>query len=293
VSTIDRLWKLLLAGCAGGAGLVGCSHSPDPAKPPDDGRPNAAIQSVSADESAHDGAAIDFGQSFEQAVSTEVLEGQFLPPDATAAGKKTAKLRAAVEAVWPKIKLTDTAGKPVDRIVELETTAGVIEITLQPELAPNHVRNMLALAHLGFYDGLFFERIIRQAGPEGDDGQSEPRLVIAGCPKGTGEEGYGHLGYLMRAEFQDDLKHVEGTVGFWHEESPDSAGTRFYIALGPAPALDGRFTIVGHITKGIDIVKLIAAAPVKSDDPASAESEKPAQPTSIKKVSIRPDPMEK
>ncbi|MCE9534182.1 MAG: peptidylprolyl isomerase, partial [Planctomycetes bacterium] len=114
-----------------------------------------------------------------------------------------------------------------------------------------------------------------------------------GCPTGTGDDGYGHLGYFVRAEFQTDLKHQEGTVGFWHEEDPDSAGTRFYITLGPAPALDGKFTIIGQVTQGLDIVKRIAAQPVQSADPTTAENEKPVKPATIKKVAIFPDVMEK
>ena len=300
-NTNDRLRKLLIAGCVGGLGLIGCARAPEPTTPKDDGRPNAAIQSVNADrlgrraDAATDKpAALNFDQSFEEAANTEVLEGQFVPPDRAATGKKTAQLRAAVESLWPKIKLTDASGKPIDRMLQVETSEGPIEIALQPELRMNHVRNMLALAHLGFYDGLVFERNVHQEEPDGEgNGRVELRMVIAGCPIGTGDEGYGHLGYFIRAEFQDELKHSEGTVGFWHEEGPDSAGTRFYITLGPAPALDGKFTIVGRVTKGLDVVKRIASQPVKSDDPSSPDNERPVHPTSIKKIAIQPDVMEK
>jgi peptidyl-prolyl cis-trans isomerase B (cyclophilin B) len=298
-NTIARLRIFLIAGCACGLGFTGCTKTPEATRPQDDTRPNAAVQSVNADSLGQGAAAtekpvpLNFNQSFEEAVSTEVLEGQFVPPDLTVAGKKTAQLRAAVEVLWPKIKLIDSAGKPIARTLLVETSEGPIEITLQPELAPNHVRNMLALAQLGFYDGLFFDRTVHQEEPDGEDGKLELRMVIAGCPIGTGDEGYGHLGYFIRAEFQDDLKHAEGTVGFWHEENPDSAGTRFYITLGPAPALDGKFTVVGHVAKGLDVVKRIAAGPVKSNDPSSPDNEKPTHPTSIKKIAIHPDLMEK
>ncbi len=299
-NTNDRLRKLIIAGCVSGLGLTGCAKTPAPTTAKDDGRPVSAIQSVNGEIIGQDvagtnkPAAVNFDQSFEEAASTEVLDGQFVPPDLTAAGKKTAQLRSAVEALWPKIKLTDAAGKPIARTLQVATSEGPIEIELHAEIAPNHVRNMLALAHLGFYDGLFFERNVHQEDADGEaNSHTELRMVIAGCPLGTGDEGYGHLGYFIRSEFQEELKHAEGTVGFWHEEGPDSAGTRFYITLGPAPALDGKFTVVGHVTKGLDVVKSIAAQPVKSNDPSSPDNERPVHPTSIKKIEIHPDLMEK
>jgi len=171
-----------------------------------------------------------------------------------------------VEELWPKIKLTDATGKTIARTLLIETSEGPIEISLRPETAPNHVRNILALAELGYYDGLFFDRNVhQQADVDGDKSRFD--LLIAGCPLGTGEDGYGHLGYSILAEFQPDLKHEDGTVGFWHEEDPDSAGTRFYITLGPAPALDGKFTIIGQVSKGLDVVKRIAAQPSRATIP--------------------------
>jgi cyclophilin family peptidyl-prolyl cis-trans isomerase len=292
----SSIYRLLFSACAGGLALCGCAKNAEPTASKNDASLVSAIQSVNADALTPDAdkpAALNFDQSFAEAASTEVLEGEFVPPDFTAAGKKTAQLRVEVENLWTKIKLTDAAGKPIARALQVETPEGPIEIELQPQLAPNHVRNMLALAHLGYYDGLFFERNVHQeeTGVEGGT-PTELRMVIAGCPLGTGDEGYGHLGYFIRAEFQEELKHAEGTVGFWHEEGPDSAGTRFYITLGPAPALDGKFTIVGRVSKGLDVVKRIASQPVKSDDPSSPDNEKPVRPTSIKKIAIQPDVME-
>lgn len=286
----NQLRGWLWAGGITCVGLAGCGKAPNADQA---ATPAVAVAPADAERPgdphvAAKPAVVSFNDRFDTAVITEVLDGHHLPPDLTFAGLKTGNLRAAIEQIWPSIKVTDAAGQPVVQIIKMETSEGVVEISLRPDLAPNHVRNMLALTKLGFYNGLRFESNVRQ---EADiDGQkSRLDLLIAGCPTGTGDAGFGHLGYFVRAEFQPDLKHEAGTVGFWHEEDPDSAGTRFYITLGPAPALDGKFTIVGQVSKGLDVMQRIASQPVKSTDPSSPDSEKPITPASIKKVTIATD----
>src|SRR5205823_5555492 len=97
-----------------------------------------------------------------------------------------------------------------------------------------------------------------------------------------GEPGQGHIGYFVKPEFSD-LTHDEGTVGFWHEETDDSAGTRFYVTLGPCPAMDGRYTVIGKVSRGMDVLHKIAAARTKEP-----EFERPAVPTVIRKAGPRP-----
>jgi cyclophilin family peptidyl-prolyl cis-trans isomerase len=119
-------------------------------------------------------------------------------------------------------------------------------------------------------------------------------LVRGGCPYGTGEQGCGHLGYFLKSEFNKAIKHEEGTVGFWREmlddESVselsnllrrDTAGCRFYITLGPAAVMDGHYSVIGKVTKGIDIVKQINAMPTIS------ESEVPQKLIRMKSVSMK------
>jgi peptidyl-prolyl cis-trans isomerase B (cyclophilin B) len=288
MSRFTRLWNWAIAGGLAGALAFGCNQS----SPPTDqaaGTANATAAGVSPMETAPVDAApaLDFNQSFDDAVITEVLEGHQLPPDLTFAGKKTAPLRAEIESLWPRIRLTDANNHPIVRRLNFATSSGAFEIELRPELAPNHVRNMLALAALGYYDGLLFERNVHQDASA--DLPSRIDLLIGGCPTGTGEDGFGHLGYFLRSEAQPELKHVEGTVGFWHEEDPDSAGCRFYITLSPCSALDGKFTVIGRVSKGIDVLKGIAAQPVQSNDSTSPDNEKPVHPAVIQKVTISPE----
>lgn len=283
-----RIWNWVVAGALVSALTVGCNQSSPTPEAGTSASNAAAVEAPKTDVALDDSQrALDFNQSFDDAVITEVLEGHHLPPDLTFAGKKTALLRAQIEAVWPKARLTDASNHPVPRHLRFETSAGAFEIELRPELAPNHVRNMLALAAVGYYDGLLFERNVHQEA--NDELPSRLDLLIAGCPTGTGEDGFGHLGYFLRSEAQGDLKHAEGTVGFWHEEDADSAGCRFYITLGACSALDGKFTIIGRVSKGLDALKRIAAEPVQSNDPTSPDNEKPVHPAVIQKVTISPE----
>jgi peptidyl-prolyl cis-trans isomerase B (cyclophilin B) len=223
---------------------------------------------------------------FTSAVTDEVGAESLIPPDTTVAGKPTAPLRAAVERLWPTISLTDANGKATTPIAILETDEGEIEIALRPDIAPNHTRNFMALIQAGYYDGLRFDRLVHQEAVSSDGTKHRIDMVRAGCPTGTGDPGVGHIGYFLRPEFDPSVKHEEGTVGFTRDAHSDTAGVRFYICLGTAPLLDGHFTVVGKVTKGIDTVKRIAGGktlPIENDP----TGEMPEKPSIIKKAQIR------
>jgi cyclophilin family peptidyl-prolyl cis-trans isomerase len=247
------------------AGLAGCTDRPVDMPAPS---PPATAEPTLPSTNKYD-------QPFNQAVTDEVGPDQQLPPDRTIAGKSTARLREAVERAWPTVRLAE-AGKPLPCSVTLDTDLGPIEIALRPSLAPNHVRNFLALVQIGYYDGLRFDRLVHQEAEAPDGTRSEIHLVRFGCPAGTGDPGVGHLGYRLRSEFSD-AKHEAGTVGFTRDADPSSAGVRLYITLAPAPVLDGSYTIIGRVSKGMGVVEKIAAGkllPV-DDDPTRELPEKP------------------
>lgn len=223
-----------------------------------------------------------YTQTFAQATTTELGEEQQIPPDRTIAGKPTAPMREQIERLWPTIKLTDDDGKPLPWGVTLDTEEGPVEITLHPEYAPNHVRNFLALTKIGYYDGLRFDRIVRQEGITPDQQKVTLDLLKAGCPAGTGDAGVGHIGYHLKPE-ASDAKHEEGTVGIWHDLDPNTAGVRFYITLGPAPVLDGSFAVIGKVTRGLETVKRIATGKLLPPDQDPAR-ELPERPVVIKKA---------
>jgi len=117
-----------------------------------------------------------------------------------------------------------------DYQIELDTSKGKITLELFPDVAPNHCRNILALSKAGFYDNLIFHRIV-------------PDFVIqGGCPTGNGTGG---PGYHVKQEF-NERKHVTGTLSMARAQSPDSAGSQFFLCLKPVPFLDNQYTVFGQ-----------------------------------------------
>jgi cyclophilin family peptidyl-prolyl cis-trans isomerase len=264
-------------------GLAGCGKAPDPAAgQPVGGGP--AVASAPADDPGR------FTRSFEDATTTRAPAGTTLPPARTLAGVPTVTLYEAIKAAWPGVSVTDPAGRPVPVVVALDTDLGPVEIELFPDQAPNHVRNFLALSKVGFYNGLVFERVIRNeliaTDPTGGEQPLTVEYVTAGCPAGDGEPDHGHLAYFLRPE-PNALRHEEGTVGFLRTaDEAESASCRIYVCLGPAPVLDSRFTPMGKVTRGMDVIKAIASRPVK-DRTSHPEDEQPREPVKIKAVTRR------
>jgi len=136
------------------------------------------------------------------------------------------------------ISATAQAKKLQARIV---TSQGEVIFTLFPDDAPLTVASFIKLARNRFYDGLTFHRV-------------EPGFVIqGGCPQGTGTGG---PGYRLKAEFNDRL-HDAGAVAMARAQSPDSAGSQFYICLEDAHFLDRQYTVFGHVTSGLDVARRI------------------------------------
>lgn len=256
------------------AGLAGCSsRGPDPDPPPE------------ASAAAAPDPAERFNQPFDQATTDEVGPDQLPPPDRTIADKSTAEIREAVERLWPSIRVADAAGKPIPWTVTLDTSEGPVEIALRPDLAPNHVRNLIALVQAGYYDGLRFDRTVRQVAEAPDGARSEIRMVTLGCPAGTGDPGIGHIGYRLKSEFTE-TPHEAGTVGFTRDADPNSAGVRLYITVAPSPALDNSYTIVGKVTTGLDVVEKIAAGKLLPPD-TDPTRELPERPVTIRRATAR------
>ena len=133
--------------------------------------------------------------------------------------------------------------------VVMTTKDGKITIQLDPKLAPNHVKQIEALVKDHFYDGIVFHRVI--------DGF----MAQTGDPTGTGTGG-SKLPDL-KAEFTD-TPFKRGTIGMARSSNPDSANSQFFICLGDAPFLNGKYTVVGHVVSGMDVVDKIKKG--SSDD---------------------------
>jgi peptidylprolyl isomerase/peptidyl-prolyl cis-trans isomerase B (cyclophilin B) len=146
--------------------------------------------------------------------------------------------KAAPQATDTKAPDTKKGTRVTQSAVITMEKGGEIKIDFYPADAPKTVENFVTLAKKGFYDGLVFHRV-------------EPGFVAqGGDPKGNGTGG---PGYQIKAEFNKQ-KHVRGTVAMARSQSPDSAGSQFYICFKPAPFLDGNYTVFGIVTSGMEVV---------------------------------------
>ena len=124
----------------------------------------------------------------------------------------------------------------------LRTNHGAIEIELFDEDAPKTVENFLKLARDGFYDGVIFHRVIPDF------------MIQGGDPTGTGSGG---PGYTFEDEF-NERKVVRGALAMANA-GPNTNGSQFFIVTtGAAPWLDGKHTVFGRVTSGMDVVDEIS-----------------------------------
>jgi cyclophilin family peptidyl-prolyl cis-trans isomerase len=127
----------------------------------------------------------------------------------------------------------------------IHTNQGAIALELFPEDAPKTVDNFVKLARDGFYDGVVFHRVIPDF------------MIQGGDPTGTGSGG---PGYQFEDEFNDQ-KVVRGALAMANA-GPNTNGSQFFIVTTEAaPWLDGKHTVFGRVTGGMDVVDAIAEAP--------------------------------
>ncbi len=142
--------------------------------------------------------------------------------------------------------------------VILETTLGNIEIEFYPDVAPEHVRNFLKLSKVGLYDNTIWHRVVAGFVIQGGD------LSTRGTPA-TAEQ---MTKYVKNLTVEiGSLKHEKGSVSMARGDAIDSATTSFFICLGELPTLDGKYTVFGKVSDGMEVVDKIAAVPVEEEKP--------------------------
>jgi cyclophilin family peptidyl-prolyl cis-trans isomerase len=145
----------------------------------------------------------------------------------------------------------------------IQTNAGPVEVELFDEDAPKTVENFRKLASDGFYDGLIFHRVIPDF------------MIQGGCPEGTGTGG---PGYTFEDEFNQH-KIVRGALAMANA-GPNTNGSQFFIVTtDAAPWLDGKHTVFGQITGGMDAVDAIESAKTGSGD-------RPVEPQTIERIEL-------
>ena len=155
-------------------------------------------------------------------------------------------------------------------IVTFEMADGkTFKAELYPDVAPNTVNNFISLVGKEFYDGIIFHRVIAGF------------MIQGGDPKGVGTGG---PGYRIRGEFsangvKNTLKHTRGVLSMARAQSPDSAGSQFFVMHADADYRDGQYAAFGKVIEGMDVVDAIASVPTDFRD-------KPLREQKIKKVTV-------
>ena len=146
----------------------------------------------------------------------------------------------------------------------LQTSAGPIEVEFFDADAPKTVENFRTLAGDGFYDGLIFHRVIPDF------------MIQGGCPEGTGTGG---PGYTFEDEFNQH-KIERGALAMANA-GPNTNGSQFFIVtVDAAPWLDGKHTVFGRITDGMDAVDAIEGT-------ETGASDRPVEPQVIERIDLR------
>ena len=135
--------------------------------------------------------------------------------------------------------------------VNIETNHGNISFNLLPDLAPETVRNFVALAKDGFYDGTLFHRVIPGFMIQGGDPNTKD-------PNKKSQWGMGGPGHTVKAEFSS-RSHLRGIVSMARSTDPNSAGSQFFIVTKDSTFLDREYTVFGEIKEGMDVADKIVS----------------------------------
>ncbi|MEK6323727.1 MAG: peptidylprolyl isomerase [Acidobacteriota bacterium] len=142
--------------------------------------------------------------------------------------------------------------------VLLRTSLGELTLEMDPGLAPEHVRNFLKLVESGWYDHTAFHRIA-------------PGFVIQGGVGSTRADIKPHPAdkwvHKLKGEFTRTALHIRGVLSMARTSDPDSADTSFFIVLGPAPHLDGKYSVFGKVVVGFETIELIEKAARNGEAP--------------------------
>jgi len=139
-------------------------------------------------------------------------------------------------------------------VVVLETTQGVVEITLMPDVAPKACENFTKLTEKGYYNGIIFHRVIPEF------------MIQCGDPTGTGRGGASIWGKPFGDEVRADVKFDKPGILAMANSGPGTNGSQFFITTAATPWLNMRHTIFGTVTSGYDVVQKIEKTPTGAAD---------------------------
>ena len=142
--------------------------------------------------------------------------------------------------------LVSTSFANAAEMLTIKLNSGDVVIELADDVAPQHAARLKALADAGEYDNVAFHRVI--------DGFQFGDMENGFVPQRAGTGGSSEPD--LAAEFSDK-PFERGTVGMARSQNPNSANSQFFIMFAPAPHLDGQYTVVGKVTKGMELVDQI------------------------------------
>jgi peptidyl-prolyl cis-trans isomerase B (cyclophilin B) len=165
-----------------------------------------------------------------------------------------------------------------NEVAVIKTSEGDMVVQFWTDAAPNTIENFKKLAKQGFYNGTIFHRIVKGFMIQGGDPNSKD-------PAKEDSYGAGGPGYKIKAEFNDH-SHERGVISMAREPDPDSAGSQFFICLGPVTRLDHQYTTFGKLIKGDDVLTKIGDTPVTRN--SMGEMSKPTNRITIERIDIAP-----
>ena len=151
-------------------------------------------------------------------------------------------------------------------VAVVSTRYGDMVIEFYPEVAEKHVDSFLTHARNGYFNGTTFHRVIPgfviQGGDPNstsDDRSSHGMGGHAANFYGIGQEDDSNS-WMLPAEF-NSRPHLTGTLSMARSQSPNSAGSQFFICAGPTPQLDNQYTVFGQVVEGLDVIQKIVNSP--------------------------------
>lgn len=196
------------------------------------------------------------------------------PANPTQAPQKKMNERPAAAMTKPEPFDGATVEKMAQQCVTLETEAGVIEIEMLAEAAPETARNFLNLVATGALDTTTFSRVVKD-------------FVVQGGNLATSQHWGQELSLRARRTIPDEpnyIKHVRGIVSMARSDKPNSATTNFFIIVSEAaPHLDNQFAAFGRVVRGMEVVDLMNKAPTGGE-----RGDAPEKPVRITRALVKP-----
>ena len=203
-----------------------------------------------------DGQYTAFGRVNEGMEVVEKISQQALDADGTLS-EPVRILKVAIEPKKQEPYLSATPDE-MRRTVTLKTTLGSLKLKMEPDWAPNSVRNFLKLVATGWLNGTEFHRIAKG-------------FVVQGGTGYTRSSGPTHPADRwvrpVKAELRADVKHVRGVISMAHGDDPDSATTSFFIMLGAAVSLDNKFSAFARVVEGMEVLDAFEKEEVEGEKP--------------------------